>query len=131
MVTDTVGDYLTRIRNAQARKKNEVLVPSSKMLVAISKVLKQEGFIEEFEEDSSNEVQKTLKVKLRYLDNKPVIRKLMRISKPGVRVYSGYRNIPKVKSGIGITILTTPRGVMSGEQARKEKVGGELLCKIW
>lgn len=134
MVTDTIGDFLTRIRNAQQRGKNEISLPSSNMLTAVSKVLKEEGFIKDFSEDKSEKdsPQKSLNITLRYLKKKePAIKGIKRISKPGVRIYTGYRDIPKVLSGIGVVILTTPKGVMTGYKAKKEKLGGEVLCKIW
>ena len=133
MVTDTIGDFISRIRNAQMRSKKYVTIPSSKMLLDISKILKEEDFIEDFVEEytGENSTRKEIKIKLKYKDNKPAIQKLVRVSKPGVRVYVGYREIPKVISGYGIAILTTPKGVISGENARKIKVGGELLCKVW
>ena len=132
MVTDTIGDYLTRIRNAQLRKKRDVTMPTSKMLVALSKILKEEGFIEDFvEEDGETETQKNLVVTLRYINGKGAIRGLERISKPGVRQYVGYRKVPRILKGLGIAILTTSKGVMSGESAQKEKIGGEYLCKVW
>jgi small subunit ribosomal protein S8 len=130
MVTDTIGDFLTRIRNAQIRNKKEITLPSSKLLIAMSDVLKEEGFIKDFEEVEEDK-RKKLTVQLRYVEGRPAIRGLKRVSKPGVRSYIGYRNIKRVLGGIGIEILTTPAGVMTGEQAIKSKVGGELLCRIW
>lgn len=132
MVTDSIGDFLTRIRNAQLRKKQTVSMPVTKMLVGISEVLKKEGFIQDFAvAEKEGSVQKELTLTLKYSDNEPAIRKLIRISKPGVRRYVGYKNIPTVQSGMGIIILTTSRGIMSGNDAKKEKIGGEFLCKIW
>lgn len=134
MVTDTIGDFLARIKNAIARERAEITLPSSSMLVAISKILKEQGYIEDFREDDKkgNFSHGNLTVKLRYLRNKkPAIRDLVRVSKPGMRIYVGYRDIPKVLSGLGISIMSTPKGVKSGEDAKAEKVGGELLCKVW
>jgi small subunit ribosomal protein S8 len=134
MVTDTIGDFLSRIKNAQERNKQDVIMPSSKMLLAISKILMEEGYIKDFKEEEreKNAVQKDLRVKLRYIgEEKGAIEDLERVSKPGVRIYVGYRNIPRVKNGLGITILSTPKGVLTGESAKKERVGGELLCKVW
>jgi small subunit ribosomal protein S8 len=131
MVTDTIGDFLTRIRNAQLRDKKEIVAPSSKMLASLAKLLKEEGFIAGFSEEDENEKMKKIKVELRYINGKAVINGIERISKPGVRIYVGYREIPKVLNGLGVTILTTPKGVMTGETAAKEKVGGELLCRVW
>ncbi len=132
MVTDTIGDFLTRIKNAQQRKRKEVVVPSSKIVKAIAQILKEEGFIDDFAEEGINgNVQNQLRIKLRYVNRKCVIRNIRRVSKPGVRIYLGYRDIPNVVSGTGIAILTTSKGVMTGENARKMKVGGEYLCEIW
>ncbi|MDD3648342.1 MAG: 30S ribosomal protein S8 [Candidatus Dojkabacteria bacterium] len=133
MVTDTIGDYLTRIRNAQLRKKKVVSVPSSKILKAMSQILKEEGFIMDFEETGEKtDIQKSLKLTLKYSnDDKAAISGLKRISKPGVRTYVGYRNIPKVLGGFGITILTTSKGLMTGSRAKEMKIGGEYLCKVW
>ncbi|MFH1544445.1 MAG: 30S ribosomal protein S8 [Patescibacteria group bacterium] len=132
MVTDTIGDYLTRIRNAQLRKKKVVGVPSSKILKAISKILKDEGFIAEYEEVGEKSApQKSINLTLRYSKEQPVITGLKRVSKPGVRTYVGYRNVPKILGGFGITILSTSKGVMTGKQAREMKIGGEYLCKVW
>ena len=130
MVTDTIGNFLATIKNALMRSKKEVELPSSKILVAISEVLKKEGFIEDFSQEAG-EYQKVLKLSLRYIEGKPAIKGLKRISKPGVRNYVGYRNIKRVLGGIGINILTTPKGIITGEEAVKSKVGGELLCKVW
>lgn len=132
MVTDAIGDYLTRIRNALQRGQKEVQIPSSKILLSISEILKKEGFIEEFSEEDKQNNRKVITVKLKYLEGrKGAIRGLERISKPGVRVYIGYRKIPSILGGLGITLLTTPKGVMTGEMARKQRIGGELMCKVW
>lgn len=131
MVTDTIGDFLTRIRNAQLREKKEVFTPSSKILVEIAKILKEEGFIEDFSVEEEENGHKNLRVVLKYVKGRPAITKVKRESKPGVRVYMGYRDIPEVLNGMGITILTTPKGLLTGAKARKEKVGGEYICKVW
>lgn len=133
MVSDTVGDFLARIRNAHIKMKPYATMPSSRMLLAISKILKEEGFIEDFNEETNEQESylKVLKIKLRYVNDKPAILNLERVSKPGVRVYIGYRDIEKIRGGQGITILSTPKGVLSGDKAIKERVGGELLCKVW
>lgn len=130
MVNDPIADLLTRIRNAQQRSQKEITMPASKMVVAIAEILKQEGFV------SAAEVEKNadgteLKIGLKYEDGKPMMGNLKRISKPGLRRYVGYRDIPKVLNGLGINILSTPKGIMTGSQARVEKVGGEYLCNIW
>lgn len=133
MVTDPISDYLTRIRNAQMRKRQYITVPSTKTLISLSDILKDEGFIEDFREEKSEDLKnrKEIKIKLRYIKGNPAIKKLERVSKPGVRKYIGYRGIPRILGGLGILILTTSKGVMSGEEARKEKVGGEFICRIW
>lgn len=131
MVADTIGDFLTRIRNAQLRKKKELTLPFSKVVNAIAQVLKNEGFIEGYDEGADEEGHRVIIVKLRYINDEPAIRGLRRISKPGVRTYKGYRDIRKVKGGLGINILTTPKGVITGQDAVKQKVGGELLCSVW
>lgn len=132
MVTDTIGDYLTRIRNALIRKKDSVTMPSSKMLVALSEILKKEKFIDDFAVEKLEGTDRdNLIITLRYRDGESAIRKLERVSKPGVRRYVRYKNIPKVLGGIGVVVLTTPKGVMTGKQAYNERVGGEILCKVW
>lgn len=130
MVNDPIADFLTRVRNAIARKKQELVLPSTNMIEAMAQILKEEGFIEDFEVEP-NDVQNKIIIKLKYVNGAPVIRKLERISKPGVRSYMGYREIPRVKQGLGISIFSTPSGVMTGENARKNRVGGEYLCRIW
>jgi small subunit ribosomal protein S8 len=129
MITDPVADFLTRIRNAQQRKKMSIELPSTKMLVAISQILKKEGFILDYEV-IEGKPQNTLKVTLKYVNNEPAIRNLTRVSTPGLRRYRGYRDIKSVMSGLGISILSTPKGVITGEEAKELKVGGELICYI-
>ena len=131
MVNDPIADFLTRIRNAIARKKESLTVPSSKMLEAIASILKEEGYILDYEVSGEDKVQKELTLKLKYVNGKPAITKLIRVSKPGVRIYAGYKDVARVKQGLGLNILTTPKGVMTGKQAKDKQVGGELLCKIW
>jgi small subunit ribosomal protein S8 len=130
-VTDPVADLLARIRNALQARHQKLDVPASKLKLEIARILKEEGFIANFkavEEDGH----KLLRVYLKYgPDNDPVISNLARISRPGCRVYVGRNEIPRVLGGLGINILTTPRGVMTGRQARKEGVGGEILCEVW
>lgn len=130
MVNDPIADFLTRIRNGISRKKSEVVLPSSKMLEAIAKIMKEEGFILDY---SVEEVkpQNQLSVKLKYVNGKSAIEKMDRVSKPGVRNYLGYREIPRIKRGLGIAVFSTPNGVMTGATARDTKIGGEYLCKIW
>lgn len=133
MVVDPIGDLLARIRNAQTRRHKRVEVPYSKLLLSIIETLKEEGFIIGFElkEDENKSFLKTIDIELKYKDGKGAFEHLQRVSKPGVRVYVGYRNIPKLLGGIGLVIMSTPKGVMSGKRAKAEKVGGEHLCNIW
>jgi len=135
-VNDPISDMLTRIRNAAMAGHKTVAIPSSKIKVAIAEILKKEGFIGDFEVvDGSVANSKVLRIRLKYVgerrDRKPVITGIERISRPGRRVYKGKREIPWVLSGIGIAILSTPKGVMTGQQARQLGVGGEVLCKVW
>ncbi|WP_190600573.1 30S ribosomal protein S8 [Candidatus Vesicomyidisocius sp. SY067_SCS001] len=129
-MSDPIADMLTRIRNAQLVKKKEVNVPASNLKSAIAGVMKQEGYIESF---SVNGVvaSKILKIKLKYYDNKPVIEKLQRVSKPSLRVYVGNSKIPSVMNGLGIVIISTPKGLMTGQVALDQNVGGEVLCSIY
>lgn len=129
-VSDTIADFLTRIRNAQMAKHKTVEVPSSTLKVAIAEILKDQGFISGFE-TIANEHQGVLLLKLRYHFGQPVIRELQRISKPGRRVYSGVKTLPRVRNGLGVAIISTPRGVMTDKQARMQNLGGEILCTIW
>lgn len=129
-VTDTIADLLTRIRNASAAKHKTVSIPNSKLKVAIAEILKDQGFISGFETEQDNK-QGVLHIKLRYYLGQPVIREIHRVSKPGRRVYTGADKLPRVRNGLGIAIISTPRGVMSDKQARREHVGGEVLCTIW
>ena len=132
MTNDTVSDMLTRIRNANLARHQIVAIPSTKMTKAIAKVLSDEGLIDSFEE-LSNGSRGSLLLSLKYsgFDRKPVIEKIQRISKPGLRVYSGSKKMPRVLGGFGTAIVSTSRGLMTDQQARKEGVGGELLCYIW
>ena len=133
-VTDPIADMLTRIRNALAVGHPNVRMPSSKMKVAIAKILKDEGFIEDYYV-TSERPQPQLVIKLKYVGERkkrrPVITGLKRVSKPGRRIYTRASEIPWVKSGMGIAILSTPKGVLTGQQARRLGVGGEVLCYIW
>jgi small subunit ribosomal protein S8 len=131
MVTDPIADMLTRIRNAIVAGHEVVQVPGSKMKVAIANVLKEEGFIRGFEVVPDG-VKKTIRIDLAYSrKKKPVISGLRRVSKPGLRVYVQKREIPRVYGGLGIAILSTPEGVMSGQEAWRRQVGGEVLCYVW
>jgi len=130
-LTDPVADMLTRIRNAIRARHQKVDVPSSKLKTEIARILKEEGFIANFK-PTEEEGHKVLRLYLKYgNNNEAAISNLDRVSRPGCRVYVRRTEIPRVLGGLGINILTTPRGVMTGRQARKEGVGGELLCEVW
>ena len=129
-MTDPISDFLTRIRNASAAGLQEVFVPFSKMKAELSRILQEEGYIWSYEVDTTD-AHPRLKLKLKYQGKSPVIRNLTRISKPGLRKYVGSTEIPRVLGGLGISILSTSRGIMTGARAKKAKVGGELLAQIW
>ena len=130
-LTDPVADFLTRVRNAINARHQKVDVPLSKLKVEIARILKDEGYIANFK-STEEEGRKVLRVYLKYSpDNSSPISQLKRISRPGCRVYVGHSEIPRVLGGLGINILTTPKGVMTGQRARQLGVGGEVICKIW
>ena len=129
-MTDPISDFLTRIRNAAASGHEEVYAPFSKIKAEISRILQEEGYLWAYEVDTKNKHPR-LKLKLKFEGKKPVIRNLKRVSKPGIRTYVGCDEIPKVLGGLGIAILSTSRGIMTGAKARKSKLGGELLATIW
>ncbi len=130
-VNDPISDMLTRIRNAGMARKAEVLMPSTKVLVAIADVLKAEGYIDDFQVIEKLP-QNNIKLMLRYgADKKHSIREIKRISKPGLRIYAGKEAIPRVKSGLGIAIVSTPEGVLTGYEARRRGIGGEVLCTVF
>ena len=128
-MTDPISDMLVRIRNAQMVGHVETVMPASKLKVALAKVLKDEGYIEDFALRDSG-VKKELAIALKYYAGKPVIERLERVSKPGLRVYKGRDDIPKVMNGLGVAILSTSRGVMTDRKARADGVGGEVLCIV-
>src|SRR4051812_3394106 len=130
-LTDPVADFLTRVRNAIRSRQQKVDVPASKLKLEIARILKEEGFIANFKA-TEEEGKKVLRVYLKYgPNNDAVISSVQRISRPGCRVYVSRDEIPRVLGGMGINILTTPRGVMTGRDARKQGVGGEVLCEVW
>jgi small subunit ribosomal protein S8 len=134
MISDPVGDMLTRIRNALMINRIVVEVPLSKLKVEIARILKAEGYIEDYvigEETPAPMIHITLKYYGARRERKPVITHLERVSKPGRRIYSPRKELPRVMSGMGIAIVTTPKGVMTAQQARRENVGGEVLCYVW
>ncbi|MCI0777882.1 MAG: 30S ribosomal protein S8 [Chloroflexi bacterium] len=130
-MTDPIADMLTRIRNAVAVRHDQVTIPASKMKLAIAKVLKDEGFIRDY--DSFEEgPRRFFRVQLNYTGNKePLLTGLKRVSRPGLRVYVQKREIPRVFNGLGIAILSTPKGIMAGQQAWRQRTGGEVLCYVW
>ena len=134
VINDPIADMLTRIRNGLMARHTAVQMPYSQMRERIAQVLKQEGYIEGYEV-ADGEKYRVLSVKLRYAgtrrSRRPAITGLERVSKPGRRIYKGYRDLEWVKSGMGIAILSTPKGVMTDQQARRQRVGGEVLCRIW
>jgi small subunit ribosomal protein S8 len=132
VVTDTISDMLTRIRNANMVKHQIVQIPATKISLAIAKILKEEGFIEDFENYEENKL-KYLLLSLKYMgkSRKPVICTIKRISKPGLRVYSNAKELPKVLDNLGIAIISTSKGVMTNLNAKKLGIGGEILCYIW
>ena len=131
MTTDPIADLLTRIRNASRAKHSRVDLPSSKVKVELARILKEEGYITNFKVAEEG-AKKTIKIYLKYGgNNSPVISAIERVSRPGCRVYVGQTDIPRVLGGLGINILTTPKGVMTGRDAHKEHLGGEILCRVW
>src|SRR5574337_144503 len=132
MQTDPVADFLTRIRNAARAKHQRVDVPASKLKTEIARILKEEGYISTYKLVEESKVRKTLRIFLKYTpDRRSVITGLRRISRPGSRAYVGALQVRPVVGGLGISILTTPRGLMTGRAARKARVGGEVLCEVW
>lgn len=129
---DPIADLLTRIRNANTRLKDRVDVPFSKLKLEVVRLLKEEGFIANFKSLYNGSKQATIRVFLKYSPTKePVVRGIQRVSKPGLRIYRSYREIPRVRGGFAVTILTTPKGVLTHKQAKEKKVGGEILCQVW
>jgi small subunit ribosomal protein S8 len=129
-MNDPVGDLLTRIRNAQMRNKSKVTSPNSKLRESLLEVLKNEGYIRGYavvEKDGRAE----LEIELKYFDGEPVIREIARVSKPGRRVYTSVKNMPRINNGLGVTIVSTPKGVMADHDARDANVGGEILCTVF
>jgi small subunit ribosomal protein S8 len=128
---DPLGDMLTRIRNAQMRRKGRVSTPGSKLRARVLDVLKTEGFIRDYSTTEYGNGRTDFEIELKYFDGQPVIRTIERVSKPGRRVYAAVDKLPKVANGLGVTIVSTPKGVMADYQAREANVGGEVLCKVF
>lgn len=130
-MNDPLGDMLTRIRNAQQRGKSTVSTPASKLRAWVLDVLADEGYIRGYEKASTDNGQGELVISLKYFEGTPVIREIKRVSKPGRRVYMGVKEIPSVRNGLGVSIVSTPKGVMSDANARAANVGGEVLCTVF
>ncbi len=129
-LSDPIGDMIARVKNAQARKHKKVELPSSKFKSKIADILKNEGFIKDFKV-STEEKKNILSLELKYHSGNPVISNFERVSKPGRRIFSSADSLPKINNGLGIAILSTPKGVMTDMDARKQKVGGEIVCKVF
>lgn len=129
-LTDPIADFLTRLRNASNAKKAEFLVPYSKMKSEIARILKSEGYINDYELDNSGE-HPAIKIKTRFVNKMPAFVGIKRISRPGLRRYVGSEDIPRVLGGMGIAVLSTSKGLLTGQDARRQKIGGELLAYIW
>ena len=130
-LVDPIGDMFTRIRNGQMRNLNYVNIPASKFRSKILEILKTEGYINSFYLESNDNNKKVIKVNLKYYEGTPVIKEIKRISKPGRRVYSRATSIPKIQNGLGMAIISTSQGVMSDIDARKNNIGGEIICKVF
>ena len=130
-VNDPLGDMLTRIRNAQLRRKGKVSTPGSRLRANVLDVLEQEGYIRGYSTTDHGNGRTEFDIELKYFDGQPVIKQIQRVSKPGRRVYSAVDQMPRVANGLGITIISTPKGVMADHAARENNVGGEVLCKVF
>ena len=130
-MTDPLGDMLTRIRNAGMRRKGRVMTPGSKIRAHVLDVLQQEGYIRGYSTTEYGNGRTEFEIELKYFDGQPVIREIERVSKPGRRVYAAVDNLPRVANGLGITIVSTPKGVMADHSAREQNVGGDVLCKVF
>jgi small subunit ribosomal protein S8 len=130
-LNDPIGDLIARINNAQMRKKPKVSTPGSRLRVSVLEVLKNEGFIRGYAKVDHADGRSELDIELKYFDGEPVIREMSRVSKPGRRVYVAVRNLPRINNGLGVAILSTPKGVMADHDARDANVGGEVLCTVF
>ena len=130
-LTDPIGDMFSRIRNGQMRLLSSINVPASNFRLQILEVLKSEGYISNFFVEKKENNKKNLKVDLKYYEGNPVIKEIKRISKPGRRIYSRANSIPKIQNGLGVAIISTPKGVMSDNEARKNNIGGEIICRVF
>lgn len=130
-MTDPIADMLTRIRNAQMRSKSKVSTPGSKLRANVLEVLKSEGYIRDYSATDLGNGRSEFDIELKYFDGQPVIRQIARVSRPGRRVYASVKNLPRVGNGLGIAIVSTPKGVMADHEARDQNVGGEILCTVF
>jgi small subunit ribosomal protein S8 len=130
-LNDPIGDMITRIRNAQSRTKSKVSTPGSKLRKSVLEVLKSEGYIRDYATLEHSDGRTEFEIELKYFDGAPVIREIERISKPGRRVYVSVRNLPRINNGLGVAIVSTPKGVMADHAARDANVGGEILCTVF
>jgi small subunit ribosomal protein S8 len=130
-VNDPLGDMFTRIRNAQMRNKPKVSTPGSRLRESVLEVLKSEGYIRGYAAVEHTGGRSELEIELKYFDGEPVIREISRVSKPGRRVYASVKNLPRINNGLGISIVSTPKGVMADHSAREQNVGGEILCTVF
>jgi len=130
-MTDPISDFLTRIRNASRAVQPECAAPHSNMKASIARILKDEGFVHDVSEGTDGQGHKTIVVKLKYVENTPAITNLRRVSTPGRRLYYSYRDIPRVLNGLGVSIVSTSKGLMKDQDARRQKLGGELICSVW
>jgi small subunit ribosomal protein S8 len=130
-VNDPIGDMIARIRNAQMRNKSKVSMPSSKQRERVAEVLKTEGFIRGYASVAHASGRNELEIELKYFDGEPVIREIARVSKPGRRVYASVRALPRINNGLGVAIVSTPKGVMADHDARDANVGGEIICTVF
>jgi small subunit ribosomal protein S8 len=130
-LNDPLGDMITRIRNAQMRNKSKVSTPGSKLRANVLEVLKSEGYIRDFSTTELGNGRSEFDIELKYFDGNPVIRQIARVSKPGRRVYVSVKNLPRIGNGLGIAIVSTPKGVMADHEAREQNVGGEILCTVF
>ncbi len=129
--SDPIGDMLTRIRNAHMRNKDSVVTPASTLRGRVLDVLKSEGFIRGYSESKFDNGSAEFNIELKYLEQEPVIREIQRVSRPGRRVYASVKNIPTIANGLGVSIISTPKGVMADHEARSQNVGGEVLCRVF
>jgi small subunit ribosomal protein S8 len=130
-LNDPLGDMLTRIRNAQMRNLSKVSTPASRLRVSVLDVLKSEGYIRGYASLEHGDGKNELEIELKYFDGEPVIREISRVSKPGRRVYASVKNLPRINNGLGVAIVSTPKGVMADHDAREANVGGEILCTVF